>query len=351
MGFEDRDYYRDGPRGGTGLSRVGQWLLYGRVHLFRAFEIDVSAHSSLIIAMVLTLLIMGGGYMWQDRVIASLLLFVIVLLHEFGHCFGARWSGGDADQIVMHPLGGLALTQPLSTWRSHLITSMAGPLVNVAFCVICAAALFAITGHVPWLPYFFYHGTLFRGWLDPVWLLFWIFQTNYVLLLFNLLPIYPLDGGQITQAALWPRVGYYKSMWLAVNTGLVGAVIVAMVAVATAAIGLFLIAALGFMYCLQMKRMLQEQGPFGFSEYDEPYAQELQRAQRENRSAARTATRRTSSRTAAKVAKRAEQERRQAEEDEREIDRILAKVSASGMHTLTRGEQKTLKQASERRRR
>ena len=64
MGFEDRDYYRDGPSGGSGWPRVRDWLLYGRVRLFRAFDIDVSAHSSLIITMVLTLLFMGGGFTW-----------------------------------------------------------------------------------------------------------------------------------------------------------------------------------------------------------------------------------------------------------------------------------------------
>jgi Zn-dependent protease len=281
-----------------------------------------------------------------------------VLLHEFGHCFGARWSGGDADQIVMHPLGGLALTQPLSTWQSHFITSVAGPMVNVVLCIACAAGLYAATGSVPWKPYFFggrppVFG--FGGWLDPVWLMYWLYQMNWVLLLFNLMPVYPLDGGQITQALLWPRVGYFRSMMLAANTGMVGAVIFAMVAVATGGIGLLIIAGLGFFYCMQMKRGLQEAGPYGFSEYDDPFAQEMQRAQRENRTTARTAQkrqgRRINTRVAAKLAKRAERERLQAEEDEREIDRILAKVSASGMHTLTRGEQKTLKQASERRRR
>jgi stage IV sporulation protein FB len=352
MGFEDRDYYRDGPRGeGTGLARVGHWLLSGRVRLFRAFGIDVAAHSSLIIVMVLTLLLMGNGFMWQDRVISAAMLFLIVLLHEFGHCFGARWSGGEADQIVMHPLGGLALTSPLPTWQSHLITSISGPLVNVVFCIVCGVGLFALTGQVPWKPVYLTPWIHFRGWLDPVWLLFWIYQTNWALLLFNLMPIYPLDGGQITQAALWPKVGYYRSMLLAATTGIVGAAVIVMIAIATNQIWLLILAILGLMTCIPLRRALIEGGPQAFGEYDDPYAQAVFRQQRENRAMNAGAHRdHGPTRGEVRSAKRAEKERLAAAAEEAEVDRILAKVSANGMHTLTRSEQKTLKHASERRR-
>ncbi len=345
MGFEDRDYYRE-PRSGGGLAGVGNWLLYGRVHLFRAFRIDVAAHSSLIITMVLMLLFAGTGFVWQDRVISAALLFIIVLMHEFGHCFGARWVGGDAEQIVMHPLGGLAFTQPPSNWKAHLVTTVCGPAVNFALCIISGGLLYALVGQIPWKPYFYGPWTSFRGWLDPIWLLYWLYQTNWALLLFNLLPIYPLDGGRIVQESLWPKYGYYRSMVLATNTGIIGSVAFGMVAIATGAIGLLILAFLGLYACIQMRNQLREMGPHGFSEYDDPFAVEMQRAQQENRVLNRGPSR-AKIRAAAKAAQRAASERQQLLDEQAEIDRILAKVSAHGMHSLSRAEQKSLKRATQ----
>ena len=343
MGFEDRDYYRNAPRPDGFFGAVGHWLLYGRVPLFELFGIRVQMHSSLVITMVLMLLLRGPGFTWQDQVISAVLLFLIVLLHEFGHCFGARWSGGDAEEIVLHPLGGLALTRPLSTWRAHFITTVCGPLVNVAFCVVCGIGFYMLAGFVPWKPYFITGPVVFRGWFNLPWLLFWLYQTNWMLLLFNLLPIYPLDGGRMTQELLWPRVGYYRSMLLAVNVGIIGAGIGAMLAIVWSSIGLLLLAIFGIMGCIQMKRMLLEVGPYGFSEYDDPITQSLQSSSSADRREAKRARA-----IAERQTKQAEQERQRKIDDEAEIDRILAKVSASGMHSLSRSEQQTLKNATER---
>src|SRR4029078_2419423 len=89
------------------------WLWAGRVSLFTAFGIRVYAHASLVVMAVLVLLLgLGPNAPWPDRIQSMSMLFLIVLLHEFGHCFAARWVGGEADEIVMHPLGGLALAVP-----------------------------------------------------------------------------------------------------------------------------------------------------------------------------------------------------------------------------------------------
>src|SRR4051812_50009906 len=110
MGFQDRPYYRDG---GGSTSNPLMWLVSGSVDLFTAFGIRVRAHASLIVTIVLVLVFgLGQGFTWQDRVQSMGILFLVVLLHEFGHCFAARSVGGEADEILMHPLGGLALTRP-----------------------------------------------------------------------------------------------------------------------------------------------------------------------------------------------------------------------------------------------
>ena len=83
------------------------------------------------------------------------LLFVIVLLHEFGHCAGARYTGGEADEILLWPLGGLAYVAPPHKSAAHMITAVAGPMVNVVLCAVCSVVLVLWTGKmgaVPWNP-------------------------------------------------------------------------------------------------------------------------------------------------------------------------------------------------------
>ena len=97
MGWQDRPYYRD--RGDTSGGPL-MWLLNGSVPLFTAFGIRVRVHATLIVCAVLLLILgMGDGWSWQNRLIAAVVLFGVVLLHEFGHCFGARAVGGDAQVI------------------------------------------------------------------------------------------------------------------------------------------------------------------------------------------------------------------------------------------------------------
>src|SRR5205807_4989903 len=81
------------------------------------------------------------------------LLFLSVLLHEFGHCFGARFVDGDAHEILLWPLGGLAYVEVPHTPRANFITTLAGPLVNLLLCVISGLVLWYAEGlRPPWNP-------------------------------------------------------------------------------------------------------------------------------------------------------------------------------------------------------
>src|SRR5947209_2352060 len=64
---------------------------------------------------------------WLDATMMVGLLFIAVLLHEFGHCFGARLVDGEANEILMWPLGGLAYVEVPHTWNANLLTAAAGP--------------------------------------------------------------------------------------------------------------------------------------------------------------------------------------------------------------------------------
>jgi len=337
MGWQDRHYNREGFGSGTGNPLM--WILSGSVPLFTAFGIRVRAHASLVILVVMVLLFgLGQGFTWQDRVQSMSILFLIVLLHEFGHCFTARWVGGDADDILMHPLGGLAFARPPHRPLPTFLTVAGGPAVNVLICVICGSILWATSGWLPWNPFRFMPIGDFRSWADVYRYAFWIYQISWSMLMFNLLPIFPLDGGQMLQAILWPKFGYYKSMLFACVTGMVGAVVGGMIALATFNIGLAILALCGFMACKNLRDQVLAAGPYGF-ENEVDYSASLYANDKPRR-------RRLIGRSI-KRAKKAEQLERI---EQRKIDAILAKVSAQGMHTLTWFEKRTLRKATERQR-
>src|SRR5271165_6382594 len=80
---------------------------------------------------------------WIDVSILLAILFVSVLLHEFGHCFAARWVNGDAQEVLLWPLGGLANVDVPNRPRAHFITAAAGPAVNITIAILCATVLIA----------------------------------------------------------------------------------------------------------------------------------------------------------------------------------------------------------------
>jgi Zn-dependent protease len=94
--------------------------------------------------------------LWLEAALLMVLLFFAVLLHEFGHCFGARWVDGDAHDILLWPLGGLAAIDVPHTPRSHLIAAAAGPAVNLALALVTFLGL-AASSMTP----------TFNPWQDP----------------------------------------------------------------------------------------------------------------------------------------------------------------------------------------
>ena len=191
----------------------------GTFPLFRISGIDVSLHWSWFLVAAFEI---SGERRYSSigwNIAEYLALFLIVLLHEFGHSLACRQVGGNAEQIVLWPLGGVAYVNPPQRPGATLWSLAAGPLVNVAlFPILYGVVAFASSAGWPaTLPdlYVFLHTVE------------WI---NGGLLVFNLLPIFPLDGGQILRSLLWFRFGRAKSLMAAVVIGFVG--VVAMIGVA-----------------------------------------------------------------------------------------------------------------------
>lgn len=336
MAWQDRPYYRE--RGGSSTNPF-MWLMTGSVPLFNVFGIHVRAHASLILTIAVVLIFgLGRGFTLADRVQSMTVLFAIVLLHEFGHCFAARWVGGEANEIVMHPLGGLAMAHPPRRPLPTFITVAGGPMVNVIICLVCGGLLWGLYGWLPWNPFRFQPLEFAHGWLNVWSYTYWVYQISWSLLIFNLLPIFPLDGGQMLQAILWPKFGYYKSMMFSCVTGMVGAVLGGMIALATGNIGLAVLALMGFITCYQMRQQLLAAGPWGFED-EFSYAASFQ-PEKKGRG------KHLSKRAMRKLKKLA----RKQEVEQKKIDDILAKVSAHGMHSLNWFEKRLLKRATARQR-
>ncbi len=140
-----------------------------------------------------------------------LALFGIVLMHEFGHSLACRSVGGRSDQIVLWPLGGVAYVAPPQRPGAQLWSIAAGPLVNVGLMPVLYLAVRVAEGQ----------GIAMTN-PDLFECLVMVSNINIVILIFNLLPIYPLDGGQILRSLLWYAMGPINSVLVAAGIGLAG---------------------------------------------------------------------------------------------------------------------------------
>ncbi len=157
----------------------------------------------------LVLFVFGWRLGWEVGLAFGVIYFVSVLFHEFGHVVGARLTGGAANEILIWPLGGLAMVQPGPTLASQFLSTAAGPLVNAALCIATLPAVLK-TGNVGEIlnPFVFPHVDLHADPLHATLLM--VFVANWVQFLINLIPVYPLDGGRLVQttlSAVWGREG------------------------------------------------------------------------------------------------------------------------------------------------
>src|SRR6202167_4266741 len=221
----------------------------GSIRLFRLAGIDVFLHWSWFVLAVYGIQSRSGRYSsitWS--VLEYLALFLIVLLHEFGHSLACRQVGGQANQIVLWPLGGVAYVDPPPRPGATLWSIAAGPLVNVALFPILSGLI--LLGRSLGWPY-----TL----PDLYRLVYEVWWIDVALLTFNILPIYPLDGSQILRSLLWFVLGRARSLMVATILGFVGIVGFIALALWTQSIWYGVLAAFMLMNCwkgLQHARFL-----------------------------------------------------------------------------------------------
>jgi Zn-dependent protease len=204
----------------------------GALPIFRLAGIRVYLHFTWFIVAALEVTRFAHRYhnpIWA--VLDYCALFGVVLLHEFGHALACRQTGGQADTIVLWPLGGIAFVRPPARPGAYLWSMAAGPLVNVVLFPLFTLFAFVVTKlQLKTVHPDFYHFVL------TLWFM------NGVLLFFNLIPVYPLDGGQILRGLLWLKVGPIRSLKVASIIGFGGAILFGLWAFASQSIWIGILA-------------------------------------------------------------------------------------------------------------
>ncbi len=186
------------------------------ISLGRVGETRVRVHATLIL-----LLAWYAWEGWQDAGAAGaadelaflVLLFLSVLLHEFGHIFAARHYGIGTPDVLLTPIGGVARIANLPDRpREELVIALAGPAVTLVIVLLTGVAVGLRSGFV--LPQEFGNLPLLES-------LCW---TNLILLVFNLIPAFPMDGGRVLRALLASRLGLVRGTRIAARVGQVVAV-------------------------------------------------------------------------------------------------------------------------------
>jgi len=184
----------------------------GSIRLFRLAGITVYLHWMWFLAAFYSIQYRTHVYsslLWN--VLEYLSLFAIVLTHEFGHQLACRSVGGRTHDIVLWLLGGVAYVSPPQRPGAQLWSIAAGPLVNVILIPVLSV-LVSISSHLGW----------YDTYPDAYELIHNIRTINIVLLIFNMMPVYPLDGGQILRSLLWFVFGRANSLLIASIIGFIG---------------------------------------------------------------------------------------------------------------------------------
>ena len=383
-------------------------LMSWGVNLPRMFGIPVKVHwtffvvtAGLFLRQVLDPL---NVVWWGDiLLLAVIVFFAIVLAHELGHCLAGRLVGGEPQEILMWPLGGLAYVDLPHTPKAHLLTAAGGPAVNLVLALLCGMVL-AVAGftpnplHEPYKaavrnqkdgrlytsdyglnlyepgsdrpvaippslvnafyvqrdqaavadilakseqaspPYQRARASQFVVWTYRV---FWL---NCLLLAINLLPAYPLDGGQMLLAVIWGRSGdYRRGVTVAAYSGIGVAMLLLVVCLAYNESMLVALAA--FMILSAVTRLnAAEAEDSGYGDFSAGYTS----LEKDDPPPPRPKVGPVKKWFQARAARRIQRELEATQADDERMDQLLDKIARTGKGSLTAEEKRFLDRQSER---
>ena len=172
----------------------------------RIAGIDVKVHSTFFLLIIW----LGYSYWVSQQSVSAvvnglvfvLLLFLFVMMHEFGHALAARKFNIQTEDITLLPIGGVARLEKMpDDPKEELWVAFAGPLVNLVLAFIFITWLLLTQGLLPLSQISMASGSLIQR----------LAIVNLALFLFNLIPAFPMDGGRILRALLAIRMDYVKA--------------------------------------------------------------------------------------------------------------------------------------------
>lgn len=287
------------------------------------------------------------------------ILFVSLVVHEFAHILAVRWTGGVGNEILIWPLGGLALVQPAANFRSQFLTPAAGPLSNLAISLMVAAPVwrsweapgkllnpfvFPIPGPHDQIP----------GLHDPVapQIFVLIFWCNWILFLANMMPVFPLDGIRMVLAVLKNRTELDSAAETAIRISLLFSGLImlgGLFALDSAWIVTF--GAVGMILSLYEYFQMRTADTLDDSFMGYDFSQGYTSLERSNKPGQPQGRRRPGWLERWRERRRAAKELRaklDAEQAQQQLDEILAKVHLNGIDSLTDAERRLLNRASAR---
>jgi len=222
--------------------------------------IDIKIHVTFFLILIYAAIVFGSDGRGMNGalfgVVATLLLFGCVVLHELGHSIVAQRYGIPVRDITLWPIGGVARLERIPDKPAQEFwIAIAGPAVNVAI----VGVVFVLGRALASLEAGFDLGALERGMLQlaPASLLAYLFTTNLFLAVFNLIPAFPMDGGRILRALLATRIQYTRATAIAVGIGQSLALLAGFFGFLTGQLNLVLIAIFVFMGAGSEAQMVQ----------------------------------------------------------------------------------------------
>jgi Zn-dependent protease len=184
--------------------------------LMNVFGFRVGVDASWFLILFVMIFILSGpfratlhssdGIAYLTTVVSVLLLFVSLIVHELGHALVARRQGIEVKQIDLFLFGGLTqMSRDAATPGEDFKIAIAGPLATLAVILVCLGVDVAIVG-----VHRLTHAIILDNdiQITPVLLsLSWLLPMNVLLLLFNIVPAFPLDGGRIVRSIVWRVTG------------------------------------------------------------------------------------------------------------------------------------------------
>ena len=190
----------------------------GAITLFHIRGIRVGVDYSWFVILFLIIFWLSGSYRdalgestdafgpYALAVASALLFFGSILLHELGHAVVAIRNGIGIGGITLWMFGGIArLERDSDTPSTEFKIAIAGPAVTAAIVVVCTGLGLALAGPEDFLDAALTNSA--TGTSGVAAMVAWLASINMLVLLFNLLPAFPLDGGRVTRAIAWWRTG------------------------------------------------------------------------------------------------------------------------------------------------